>query len=241
MSVRAVVLVLATTASIMSVAPAHAASPVSFGVELGVVSRDIEEEGALLVGTATGIADSTQLTARLGVQVAPPVILFGEFGVADITIDEFDQYRSDVHPLYGGGARLVLFEGAYPEHLSVYSDVRVVRLKTDDQVIVCIASCGSPTPVEALVDEEISWTEYGVSLGIRGRYEGWRPFGGFRLSRLDGTDRVGDVTADIREREMVGFFFGTDIWLDRDERAAITVQFSGIDENAFRIGYKVAF
>lgn len=241
MSVRAVVLVLATALSALLPVFAHAASPVSFGVELAVVSRDIEEEGALLVGTGTGIADSTQLTARLGVQVAPTAILFGEFGVADIAIDEFDQYRSDVHPLYGGGARLVLFEGAYPEHLSVYSDVRVVRLKTDDQVIVCVASCGGPTPVEALVDEEISWTEYGVSLGIRGRHQWWRPFGGFRVSRLDGTDRVGDVTADIREREMVGFFFGTDIWLGRDERAAITVQFSGIDENALRIGYKVAF
>jgi hypothetical protein len=241
MRVQVAALVLATALSTLPPVFAHAASPVSFGVELGVVSRDIEEEGALLVGTGTGIADSTQLTARLGVQVAPPVLLFGEFGVADITIDEFDQYRSDMHPLYGGGARLVLFEGAYPETLSVYSDVRVVRLKTDDQVIACIASCGSPTPVEALVDEEISWTEYGVGLGVRGRYEGFRPFGGFRVSRLDGTDRVGAVTADIREREMVGFFFGVDILLDRDERAAITVQLSGIDENALRVGYKVAF
>ena len=121
MRTRVAVLVLATAASIMSAISAHAASPVSFGVELAVVSRDIEEEGDLVKGTPTGIADSTQLTARLGLQVAPTVILFGEFGVADIAVDEFDQYRSDVHPLYGGGARLVLFEGAYPEHLSVYS------------------------------------------------------------------------------------------------------------------------
>ena len=241
MRVQAVVLVLAMALLTLPPVFAHAASPVSFGMELAVVSRDIEEEGDLVKGTPTGIVDSTQLTARLGVQLAPPVILFGEFGVADIMIDEFDQYRSDVHPLYGGGARLVLFEGAYPEQVSVYSDVRIVRLKTDDRLIVCTANCSGPLPVEVLVDEEISWTEYGVSLGIRGRYEGWRPFGGLRVSRLDGTDRVGAVTADIREREMVGFFFGTDIWLDRDERAAITVQLSGIDENAFRVGYKVAF
>jgi hypothetical protein len=36
-------------------------------------------------------------------------------------------------------------------------------------------------------------------------------------------------------------FFGADIPLDRDERTAIAIRFSGIDENAFRVGYNVAF
>jgi hypothetical protein len=34
---------------------------------------------------------------------------------------------------------------------------------------------------------------------------------------------------------------GADILLDRQERTAITIQLSGIDENALRVGYKVAF
>ncbi len=39
----------------------------------------------------------------------------------------------------------------------------------------------------------------------------------------------------------VGFFFGADFPLDRSEQTAITLKFSGIDENAFRVGYNVAF
>jgi hypothetical protein len=112
-------------------------------------------------------------------------------------------------------------------------------VKTDDRI--CVANCDDPVLLPTVVDEEISWTEYAVSLGVKGRYEGFRPFGGLRVSKIDGTDRIGSQTAEIRERDMLGFFFGADIPLDRVERTAITVQISGVDENAFRVGYKVAF
>jgi hypothetical protein len=234
--VAVVVLLLA------SALPAAAAPLVSFGVEAGVVSRDVEEEGGPLVGTAEGIADSTRLTARLALQVAPMLSLFGEAGLANLSIDEFDQYRSDMHLLYGGGARFVLFEG-YREPISVYSDLKVLRLGTNDRVTICTANCNDPAlpPTEAVVDEEIAWTEYSVALGIKGQSGMFRPFGGLRMSTLDGTDRIGDQTIDLREQDILGFFFGTDILLDPDGRAAIMLQVSGIDENAFRVGYKVAF
>ncbi len=216
-----------------------AAPPVSFGVELGPVSRDIEEEGNLVVGTQRGVADSTQLTARLSLQVAPPLIVFGEVGVADLSVDEFQDYRSDLHLLYGGGLRVLLSEGGYGQPVTVYSDLKFSRLKTNDQI--CAANCNDPVVFPTFVDEDISWTEYVVSLGVKGQYEGFRPFGGLRISKIDGTDRIGSQTAEIRERDMLGFFFGADIPLDRIERTALTIQISGIDENAFRVGYKVAF
>jgi hypothetical protein len=235
---------------------ATAASPISFGVDLGVVSRTIEEEGVLIDdGTVRGVADSTQLVARLGVEVAPPLILFGEVGLADVAIEEFDNYRSDMHVLYGGGARFVLAHSAYPQRFFVYSDVKVSRLKSNDQLLVLrCTTTAKPCPTADLVDdlseEDLSWTEYSVNLGIKGQHEGLRPFGGLRFSKLDGSDLVHSVAnsgifpdsrADVRESDSVGFFIGTDILLDPQERAAVTIQLSGIDENALRVGYKVAF
>ncbi len=236
-----------------SVAPAAAAPPpVSFGVELGVVSRDIEEEGGPALGTIDGVADSTRITARLSLGLAPGLAVFGEVGGADLAVDEFNGYRSDMHVLYGGGLRLSLADTPYPQRLSVYSDFKVSRLATSDRLItqVCTSACGTPSEVvvDDMVDEDLSWTEYAVDLGVKGRYQGFSPFGGLRFSKLDGTDRVRSVQsgllderADVRELNSVGFFFGADIPLDRSEQTAVTLQFSGIDENAFRVGYKVAF
>jgi hypothetical protein len=240
---------------VVAVTSAAAAPPaVSFGVDIGVVSRDIEEE-AVGLGTALGIADSTRVTARLGLQMAPMLLIFGDIGVADLSVDEFDRYRSDLSPLYGGGARLVLFDSPYPQRFFVYTDLSVSRLKTDDQVVICVATCNDPSlvPTEELAEEELAWTEYAVAIGVKGRHENFRPFGGVHLSKLDGTDHVrttqlspGDLNfrdsrADVRERDSVGFFLGADILLDRQERTAITIQLSGIDENALRVGYKIAF
>jgi hypothetical protein len=94
----------------------------------------------------------------------------------------------------------------------------------------------------------LEWTEYAVALGIRGAFEGLRPFGGLQFSKLDGTDtaRTLDGTqreerAEVRESNPVGFFFGVDIPLNRSEQSEITIKLSGIDENAFRVGYKVIF
>lgn len=236
-----------------SVAPAAAAPPsVSFGLELGVVSRDIEAEGGPALGTVDGVADSTRITARLSLGLAPGLALFGEVGGADLAVDEFNGYRSDMHVLYGGGLRLSLADTPYPQRLSVYSDFKVSRLATSDRLItqVCISSCGTPGEVDVddMVDEDLAWTEYAVELGIKGGYQSFRPFGGLRFSKLDGTDRVQSVQsgllderADVRELNNVGFFFGADFPLDRDERTVIAIRFSGIDENAFRVGYNVAF
>jgi len=236
------VVVSAMIVGVAWVTTAAAASPISFGLELGLVSRDIEEEGPLVVGTERGTADSTRLAARLGLTVAPMLILFGEVGAADISIDEFQDYRSDLHLLYGGGARVILVDGSYRGGVAVYSDFKVTRLKTDDQI--CAADCETAAPIFG--DEEIAWTEYAMSLGIRGHYDMLRPFGGIRVSKLDGTDRLTlqtgvQLEADVREQDSVGFFLGTDIMLDRAGRTAITLQLSGIDENALRVGYKVMF
>lgn len=227
---------------------AFAAPPVSFGVELGVVSRDIEEEGGLVAGTAEGVADSTRLTARVSVGLLPGFTLYGEVGGADLSVDEFEGYRSDMHASYGGGVRLSLPNRAGRLPVA-YLDVRATRVATEDQLLLdwCDdTACTTLTTRPS--EEELGWTEYAVGLGIRGVMQGLHPFGGVQFSKVDGTDVVRSTDgsqlesqADVRESSSVGFFFGADIPLDRFERTVITFKFSGIDENAFRVGYKVVF
>ncbi len=231
-----------------------AAPPVSFGVEIGSVSRDIQEEGGVALGTVSGVADSTRLTARVTLGLAPGLAIFGEAGGADLSVDEFNGYRSDMHVLYGGGVQFSAPEwrSRYRGAAAFFSDFEVLRLATSDRVVtsVCVSGCQTtaPTLVNDVVDEYFDWTEYALRLGIKGRYQGFRPFGGIRVSRLDGTDAIRSVSsgllderANVREQDSVGFFLGTDVLLDRDERTLITLQLSGVDENALRVAYKVLF
>jgi hypothetical protein len=231
-------------------APAVAAPPVSFGVEVGALWRNIEEEGGLVSGTATGVAESTRLTARASVALAPRAVLFGEIGGVDLAIDEFDNYRSDMHLSYGGGLRLSSGDAMYPRQPVVFADLRVNRISTSDQMVRdwCVdIACATVAP--RLLDETIAWTEYAVAFGVKGRLEGIRPFGGLQVSKIDGKDHIrpadGGVLvesrSDVRESDTVGFFLGADIPFDRDERTMITLRFSGIDENAFRVAYKLEF
>ncbi len=243
---------LAVAGLLVLIAPAPdvwAAPPVSFGVELGVVSRGIEEEGGLVTGTVEAVADSTRLTARVSVGLLPGLTLYGEVGGADLSVDEFEGYRSDMHGSYGGGIRLSLPNQASGRLPVAYLDVRATRVATEDQLLLdwCDdTACTTLTTRPS--EEELGWTEYAVGLGIRGVMQGLRPFGGVQFSKVDGTDVVRSTdgsqlesSADVRESNSVGFFFGADIPLDRAERTAITFKFSGIDENAFRVGYKVVF
>jgi hypothetical protein len=232
-------------------APAFAAPPpVSFGMEVGALWRNIEEEGGLVAGTATGVAESTQLTARLSLGLAPGAVLFGEVGGADLAVDEFDNYRSDMHLSYGGGLRLSSVDTRYHGQPVVFADLRVHRISTSDQMVrdwCTDATCVTIAP--RLLEEKLAWTEYAVAFGVKGYLEGIRPFGGLQVSKIDGTDHIRPVDggvsvesrSDVRESDSVGFFLGADIPFDRDERTMITLRFSGIDENAFRVAYKIAF
>lgn len=245
--------VVVMVAVMVMASPAVAAPPVSFGVEIGSVSRDIQEESVVL-GTVSGVADSTRLAARVTLGLAPGLAIFGEAGGADLSVDEFNGYRSDLGPLYGGGIQFSTPEWGSPYRGAAvfFSDLAVLRLATSDRVVtsVCVSGCqtAAPTLVDDVVDEHLDWTEYALRLGIKGRYQTFRPFGGIRVSKLDGTDAVRSVSsgllderADVREQDSVGFFLGTDVVLDHEERTAISIQLSGGDENALRVAYNVQF
>ncbi len=228
--------------------PAAAAPPVSFGIEVGVVSRDIEEEGGLAGGTVPLIADSTRLTARASVALAKGVALFGEIGGADLAMED-EGYRSDMHISYGGGIRFSSVGSAYSGHSVVFADLRVSRVSTNDQLVLDWCDDSSCTTFTSRPSEEdLSWTEYAAGFGVMGRLQGVRPFGGLQFSKIDGTDHAraidgspNEARSEVRESNSVGFFFGAEIPLDRQEQTAVVIKLSGIDENAFRVGYRVAF
>lgn len=235
-------------AALAAATPTAAAPPVSFGIEVGVVSRDIEEEGGLVGGTLPLMADSTRLTARVSVAPAPGVAVFGEIGGADLAIED-EGYRSDMHLSYGGGIRLSSVGSVYSHHPVVFVDLRVSRVSTNDQLVLdwCDdASCATATSRPS--EEDLSWTEYAVGFGVMGRLQGVRPFGGLQFSKIDGTDHAraidgsgNDARVEVRESNSVGFFFGAEIPLDHREQTAVVMKFSGIDENAFRVSYRVVF
>lgn len=233
-------------------APAAAATPMSFGVELDLASRDISYED-VNVFPNEGTADTTSVTGQFAVGIVRGVSVFGEVGATDVAVDEFNGYQSAFNLLYGGGLRLSVPATRYGGSTLLFSELRARRVTSSDQIVteVCTANCGDPnTEVVSFetVNEDLDWWEYTIKLGVSGLYDNLRPFGGIEVSKLDGTDSVDfvnpvlpDQALDVRESNSIGFFFGTDILLDRQGTSAVTIEMSAIDRYAFRIGLNVGF
>jgi hypothetical protein len=233
-------------------APAAAAPPASFGVELDLASRDIREEDGN-VDEVKGVADTTSIAGQLAVGIVRGVSLFGEVGAVDVAVDEFDSYQSAFNLLYGGGIRLSAPANRYAGSVLFFSELRARHVSSSDRVttLVCTANCGDPATevvVSDAVDEDLDWWEYTLKFGASGRYTNVRPFGGIEVSKLDGTDTVRSVSSglldqelDVREANSIGFFFGADILLDPQGQSAVTIEVSAIDRYAFKVGFNVGF
>jgi hypothetical protein len=233
-------------------APAAAAPPMSFGIELDLASRDITYED-VNVFPNEGTADTTTIAGQFAIGIVRGVSLFGEVGAADVAVDEFNGYQSSFDLVYGGGIRLSAPANRYGGDTLLFSELRARRVTSSDQLVteVCTANCGDPVNEVVsfeTVDEDLNWWEYTIKVGVSGRYDNLRPFGGLEVSKLDGTDSVDfvnpalpDQDLDVRESNSIGFFFGTDILLDRQGQSAVTIEMSAIDRYAFRIGFNVGF
>jgi hypothetical protein len=233
-------------------APAAAAPPVSFGVELDLASRDIKEEDGN-IDEVKGTADTTSIAGQLTVGIVRGVSVFGEVGAVDVAVDEFDGYQSAFNPLYGGGLRLSAPANRYAGSVLFFSELRARHVSSSDRVAteVCTANCTDPLTavvVSDTVDEDLKWWEYTIKFGASGRYTNVRPFGGIELSKLDGTDEIRSVSSglldqelDVRESNSIGFFLGADILLDPQGQSAVTIEVTAIDRYAFKVGFNVGF
>jgi hypothetical protein len=103
-----------------------------------------------------------------------------------------------------------------------------------------------------IADETIQWNEYTVLLGASARYVDVAPYGGVRLSSVDGKDRLRSApdsnfsngfqaNPDIKEDDNFGVFFGLDIFLDLSEMTTLNFEVSLIDQDSFQAAIRRAF
>ena len=255
--------VLSATAVLLSLlfwtSEARAVEPyIQIGV--GAFSRDIIEEDPAIAGFKfKGAADSTRLIAKAGLEVGGVVNLYLQGGGADLSIDEFDNYDAPMKGMYGGGLRINLYRAPYRDGPTLFVEGNALRFTADDQVEIerdCTGIAGCPASPDnffpTLADETIQWNEYTVLLGARGRYFDVAPYGGIRLSRLDGKDRLHAAAdanftteflanPDIKEDDNFGIFFGLDLFMDRSEKTALNFEVSLIDQDSFQAAIRRAF
>jgi len=228
-----------------------------FQLGVGVYSRDIVEKSpALFTYKVDGTADSTRLIAKAGVNLGDVLNLYLQGGAADLSIDEFDNYDASMNGAYGGGLRINLYQEPYRDGMKLFVEGSYLRYTTNDTVQTeqCSSACQTNSPVFSprLVKDTIQWNEYTVLMGASGRYFEMGPYGGIRLSKVDGKDRVRgapdsnfttpfSATADLKEQDNFGIFFGTDIFLDRAGKTALNFEASLFDVYSFQAGIRTTF
>jgi hypothetical protein len=233
-------------------------------IGVGAFSRDIVEEGTALESFKfKGTAGSTRLIAKAGLEVGGIVNLYVQGGGADLSIDEFDNYNASMKGMVGGGLRINLYRAPYRDGLTLFVEGNALRFTADDKVQTerkCSLSAGCtatvpPPPndfLPVLADETIQWNEYTVLLGASGRYFDVAPYGGVRLSKVDGKDRIRtapdsnfsngfQANPDIKEDGNFGIFFGLDFFLDRSEKTALNFEVSLIDQDSIQAAIRRAF
>ncbi|MBI3597768.1 MAG: hypothetical protein HY203_11525 [Nitrospirae bacterium] len=227
---------------------------------VGAYTRDIEEKSsALSTFKVDGTADSTRLIAKAGVDIGGVLNLYVQGGGVNLSIDEFDNYDSGMGGAYGGGLRVNIYQAPYRDGLKLFVEGNYLRFTTDDHVQIevnCTAANGCASfPnqfVPRISKETIQWNEYTVLLGASGRYFDIGPYGGVRLSKVDGKDRIRagadanftstfQATPDVKEQDNFGIFFGVDFFLDRSEKTALNFEVSLIDQDSFQVAIRRAF
>jgi hypothetical protein len=226
-------------------------------VGIGAYSRDIVEEDPAISGFKfKGTADSTRLIVKAGLEIGDILNVYAQGGGTDLSIDEFDNYDASMKGLYGGGLRVNLYQAPYRDGLKLFVEGNYLRFSTDDHVQIqrCFSGCDTSSPVflPTIAKETIQWNEYTVLLGASGRYFDIGPYGGVRLSWVDGKDRTRTspdsnfpsgfrVNADVKEQDNFGLFFGADFFLDPSERTALNIEVSLIDQDSIQAAIRRSF
>lgn len=236
----------ALAALIVGTREAGAAQPyVMF--EAGIISRDIVEEDVAIEGFSFGgEATSTRMLATVGLDLSGFLSIYAQGGAANLAIDEFNGFDSSFNGAYGGGVRLTFPLAPQPLGLRLFVEGSFLHTTAEDTVQIVSGN------LPRIADEEIEWNEFTVLMGAGSRYGPWGPYGGVRLSWVDGEDRLhapADATfpeafrveADLREQDNFGAFFGTDLFLDRAAKTALNFEVSLFDQYSFRAAIRRAF
>ena len=235
--------------------PSFAGPYIEFGV--GVNTRDVVEEGlteegeTTLVDPATGVqkgnADSTRVMAEIGWNFGERVQLYGNVGGIDLKIDEFDDFNGDLDIALGGGVKVNWYTSPGPSRLSVFTDFGALTFNSEDTISTRFQDSFR------VADEKIRWTEYTLKLGVSMVHPVLdRPYGGIRLSKVDGSDTVtfrpdqmfGTADRrrlDLTEDDNFGLFAGTTLFFDPEEKAGLNLELNLIDEFSFVAAFRFNF
>ena len=243
--------------------PSIAGPYIEFGV--GVTTRDVVEEGlteegeTTLVDPATGVqkgnADSTRIMAEIGWYFGDRVQLYGNVGGIDLKIDEFDDFNGDLDIALGGGVKVNWYTSPSPSRLSVFTDFSALTFNAEDTISARFVLDGVAGRESFLrvADEKIRWTEYTLKLGVSMVHPVLdRPYGGIRLSKVDGSDTVtfrpnqmfGTTDRrklDLEEDDNFGLFAGTTLFFDQQEKAGLNLELNVIDEFSFIAAFRLNF
>lgn len=212
-----------------------------------ISSRTVTEETRPGVNFE-GDAESTRVMAKFATRPFRPVEFYLQAGMANLVIDEFDDYRGDYSFAYGGGVSFTLYERPGPKKFQVIARGDTLHFTTEDRVLtsVCVTDpCVSSSDfVDDLVKEKILWREYTLEgVGIW-RSQFWEPYLGVRFSFLDSTDKLngpvlGRKRLSLNEDDNLGFVVGTNLYFDPRENFALNLEATLIDQLSLKIGLKL--
>ena len=243
--------------------PSIAGPYIEFGVGAstrGAVEEGLTQEGeTTLVDPPTGVqkgnAASTRVLTEIGWSFGDRVYLYGNVGGIDLKIDEFDDFNGDLDIALGGGAKVNWYTSPSPSRLSVFTDFSALTFKAEDTISTRFVLNGAAGPESffRVADEKIRWTEYTLKLGVSIVHPVFdRPYGGIRLSKVDGSDTVTFrpdqmfSTADRRKLDLTeddnfGLFAGTTLFFDQHEKAGLNMELNLIDEFSFIAAFRFNF
>ena len=224
----------------------------------------INAPGSIPVAATSPSVDSIRLLLKLGTELTPNIEMYGLIGGSNMHIDDLN-FESGVVPAFGGGIKLKMEPGFYPEaRLSLFLDYHYLTYQAEEDGIPfnpINANTGryvflnpSPpfNPQPRTASEKITWQENVLKVGASGRHELLEPYGGFQFSFVDASHQItyaagsggqpgGQLDLDIDEDLFFGLFAGIHIYLDPKERQAIFVELHAVDEDSFTLGYRMNF
>lgn len=210
---------------------------VSLDLMTEIQERDVVERGEPLVAPKVrGDAVSSRFLLRTGLRPVHLVEIYGLVGGANLSIEEFDEFDSEMDLAYGGGFNFLFYESPSPPTLHVFLDIQYLRFVMKDQVETIVNN--APTPQ----DETIRWNEVISKFGVGVRHPSFRPYGGLRISFVRAKDSLsGSGKLSLREDDNMGVFGGIDIFLDPAEALAVNLEASLFDVNSFRALLRIRY
>jgi len=183
-----------------------------------------------------GDTESTRVMVKLATRPWRPVEFYIQGGMANLTIDQFNDYRGDFGLAYGIGTSLTLYDYPGPDRFKVVARADSLFFETSDHVLPVIQS------QQVYVKETILWREYALDgIGIWWT-SFWEPFIGARFSWIDSRDTIDHPSVgrlSLKEDSNLGLVIGTNIYFDERENFAFNAEAILIDQASLKIGIKI--